>query len=59
MLAHRLQGVAGGFGFPAIAAGAAELEGSELETHDLERLRTKVEELTELCRRIRADPPPC
>ena len=58
-LAHRLQGAAGSFGFPAIAEVAAELEGPVLEMDDLERLRTKVEELTDLCGRVRAKPPAC
>lgn len=57
--AHQLKGACGGYGFPSIGAVAGRLEHSlnEVLTRtsetDVDRLRKQVDELVDMCRRVR------
>lgn len=51
-LAHQLKGAAGGYGFPAIGAAAANVELAILqEEAELSGIRERAEDLITLCRR--------
>ncbi|MAG94550.1 MAG: hypothetical protein CMJ48_12505 [Planctomycetaceae bacterium] len=52
-LSHQMKGSAGGYGFPAITAAAAELEDGVKAGSELTTLVQKTRELTELCARVR------
>jgi len=56
MLAHRLKGAAGGYGFPMVTDAAAALESSVKAGPDPAALREQVEALIDLCARARACP---
>jgi HPt (histidine-containing phosphotransfer) domain-containing protein len=56
VLAHRLKGSAGGYGFPTLTDAAAELELAVKYGADLAAVREQVESLVGLCARIRACP---
>jgi HPt (histidine-containing phosphotransfer) domain-containing protein len=55
-VAHQLKGACGGYGFPQVGAAAGELEKALAQgaAEDLERVRRRVDELVELCRRVSA-----
>lgn len=54
-LAHQLKGAGGGCGFEALGACAGRLEAILGEQGaDAERLRERVEELVDMCQRVRA-----
>ena len=53
-LAHQLKGAAGGYGFGVISEAAADLVVSIRAEEELERLRSQVEQLIDLCRRTRS-----
>ena len=57
VLAHRLKGTAGAFGFPAITHAAAELEASVRERSALDDVRTCLDRIAELCRHAAAVDP--
>jgi PAS domain S-box-containing protein len=57
VLSHRLKGTAGGFGFPAITAAAAELEASAKAHEPPDDLDVRVQRLAALCRQARAADP--
>lgn len=59
-LAHQLRGACGGYGFPTVGAAAGKLEQSLVETQadtdpaaNLPGIRSQVDELIGLCRRVR------
>jgi PAS domain S-box-containing protein len=51
VLAHRLKGTAGAFGFPAITHAAAELEASVHDRAAPDEMRATLDRIGELCRR--------
>ena len=53
--AHRLRGSGGGYGYPVLSEGAAQLE-QHARGAIAERCRQAVEELEKLCERIVVDP---
>jgi hypothetical protein len=55
MLAHRLKGAAGGYGFPAITQAAQDCEASAKDHEDLEALDQQIRRLADLCRKAGAD----
>lgn len=61
-LAHQLKGAAGGYGFPTIGEAAKNLEAflrsSDSGAEHLERVRSGVEELVNLCRQANQDAKP-
>jgi len=52
-LAHQLKGAAGGYGFGVISEAAAELERSIKAEEELERMKSQVDQLIDLCQRTR------
>jgi HPt (histidine-containing phosphotransfer) domain-containing protein len=55
--AHQLKGAAGSHGFDSISPSAARLEDALLESQPEEQIRRAVEELADLCSRIRSGAP--
>lgn len=54
-LAHQLKGAGGGYGFETLGACAARLEAMLNEQNaEAERVRERVEELVDMCQRVRA-----
>jgi HPt (histidine-containing phosphotransfer) domain-containing protein len=53
-LAHQLGGAAGGYGFPRITEAAKAVEQAIVSGTEPPALKTQVEELAALCRRVRA-----
>ncbi|MFM9957558.1 MAG: Hpt domain-containing protein [Phycisphaerales bacterium] len=54
-LAHQLKGAGGGYGFETLGACAARLESMLNEqSADADRVRASVEELVDMCQRVRA-----
>lgn len=56
-LAHQLKGAAGSYGFDQVTPFAAALENSARNQATEEKIRESVEQLVELCRRLRAGTP--
>jgi CheY-like chemotaxis protein len=57
-LSHQLKGAGGGYGFDAITATAAVLEGHVKAQADLATLQASAKDLIDLCRRATAEPQP-
>ncbi len=55
--AHQLKGVAGSYGFAPITPSAARLEEAITKQEPDEEIRRAVEELVDLCRRVRSGTP--
>ncbi len=53
MLAHKLGGAGGGFGYPPITEAARTLERLSKESADLEAIRASISDLTSICERAR------
>lgn len=54
MLAHRLKGAAGGYGFPTISKVAQALEETCMGDRDLEKLAAQAQQITAFCRKALA-----
>jgi histidine phosphotransfer protein HptB len=55
--AHQLKGAAGSYGFDLISPAAARLESAIRDAEPLEQIQSAVEELVELCSRVRSGAP--
>ncbi|MBN2580485.1 MAG: Hpt domain-containing protein [Pirellulales bacterium] len=55
--AHQLKGAAGSYGFERVSPAAAQLENALRDEKPEETVRCAVEELIDLCRRMRAGTP--
>ena len=62
-MAHQLKGASGGYGFPTVGQMAAQLEaglaavGRTPDPDALDHLRSQVDELVGMCRRVTSEPP--
>ena len=56
--AHQLKGAAGSYGFEAITPYAARLESAARDAQREDRILAALEELLDLCRRMRSGMPP-
>jgi HPt (histidine-containing phosphotransfer) domain-containing protein len=57
-LAHQLKGVGGTYGFDALTPSAARLEQCAARGEPEDEIRQALTALADLCRCVRADPPP-
>lgn len=57
-VSHQLKGAAGSYGFHEITPAAKRVEDAVRETLPAEEVRQMVDELVDMCNRIRAEPPP-
>lgn len=55
---HQLKGAAGSYGFMEISPAAAEVEDLLKSSASVDKIKQKVQELLDLCRRATSDPPP-
>jgi len=55
--AHQLKGAAGSYGFDPISPAAAKLENSLRDSEPIDQIRVAVEELIDMCSRVRAGSP--
>jgi HPt (histidine-containing phosphotransfer) domain-containing protein len=55
--AHQLKGAAGSYGFDAVSPCAGKLEGTIRDGEPEEQIRAAVDELVDLCKRIRGGQP--
>lgn len=54
-VAHQLKGASGGYGFDTVGEAAATLEGTlKASSSDTDAIKSELEALTSLCRRIKA-----
>ncbi len=58
MLAHQLEGAAGGYGFPTITQAAKDCEATAKDHENMEALDQQVRQLADLCRKASAKPVP-
>jgi HPt (histidine-containing phosphotransfer) domain-containing protein len=55
--AHQLKGAAGSYGFDVISPAAGRLESAVKDNESLEQIRAAVEEIVNLCQRVRSGSP--
>lgn len=55
--AHQMKGAAGSYGFDALSPAAGRLESSLRDEEPLEQVRVVMQELIDLCNRVRAGAP--
>jgi HPt (histidine-containing phosphotransfer) domain-containing protein len=53
-LAHQLKGAGGGYGYPSLSGAAGELESTlqSIRDGEVERIKTQLDELVNLCQRM-------